>query len=33
MPRKRHIAEANQNAAEPHPVISAAVGMSLSLLK
>jgi hypothetical protein len=28
MPCKRHIAEANQNAAEPHPVISAAVSMN-----
>jgi hypothetical protein len=27
MPRERHIAEANQNTAEPHPVISAAVSM------
>jgi len=28
LPRKRHIAEANQNAAEPHPVMSAAVSMN-----
>jgi hypothetical protein len=28
VPRKRHIAEANQNAAEPHPVIIAAVSMN-----
>ena len=28
MPGKRHIADANQNAAEPHPVISAAVSMN-----